>query len=159
MIRPAGTAPDDTSWEKLPAARKIEMFNSNGISRIPRHVSESILADAARNGAAEDQVSHIANQSAAWHHINAFRENSPIPDHMRMALLEQLSQKHGSSWIDMMPELNEQVAASAKVDELRTNGIPGMNPDESQDLIILALEEHGPDYKAILSFVEQRAGK
>jgi hypothetical protein len=78
---------------------------------------------------------------------------------MRTALLEKLSMKHGESWKDMVPELDEQVAASARVMELRLKGIPGMSPDESQDLIIHALEKHGSDYKAILSIAEQSAGK
>ena len=58
-----------------------------------------------------------------------------MPDHMKLVLLEKLSKKHGESWMDMVPEVDEQLAASAKVMELRLNGIPGMSPDESQDLL------------------------
>ncbi len=59
----------------------------------------------------------------------------------------------------MVPELDEQIAASARVMEFRLKGIPGLSPDESQDLIIEAIEKHGPDYKAILSVIDQSAGK
>jgi hypothetical protein len=59
----------------------------------------------------------------------------------------------------MVPELDEQVAASVRVMEIRLNGIPGMSPDESQDLLIKALETHGPDYKTILSIAGQSPGK
>jgi hypothetical protein len=160
MIRPTGTAPDDAAWESLTAEQKLEQFRSRGITRVPKYVSEQILADASSAGTPEDQVRFITEQSAAWHHINKFRESdSAIPEHMKMMLLERISGKHGNSWKDMIPELDEQVAAGAKVDELRANGIPGMTPDESQDFLIHALEKYGPDYKTILSIVQQDAGK
>jgi len=158
MIRPAGTAPDDGSWETLTAEQMLEKFNSNGITNIPRYVSEQILADATSAGTPEDQVRFITEQSAAWHHINGFKESTDgIPEHMKMALLENLSRKHVNSWKDMIPELDEQVAASDKVAELRSKGIPGMTPDESQDFFIHALEKYGPDYKRILSAANQSA--
>ena len=78
---------------------------------------------------------------------------------MKPALLERLSKKHGGSWKDVTTELDEQVAASVRVMELRLNGIPGMSPDESQDLFIKALETYGPDYKTILSIADQNARK
>ena len=160
MIRPTGTASDDTSWPSLTAEQKIEKFNSSGITRIPKDVSDPILADATNVGSAEDQVRFITEQAAAWHHINGFRESiHAIPDHMKMALLERLSKKHGSSWKDMAPELDEQIAASVKVDALRSEGIPGMSPDESQDFLIKAIEKYGPDYKAILAAANQNANK
>ena len=138
----------------------IEKFTSSGIARIPKDVSDKIIADATKTGASEDQVNIITQQAAAWHHINKFKEDATdIPDHMRMALLEKLATKHGDSWINMVPELDEQVAASAKVMELRLKGIPGMSPDESQDLIIKAIEKYGSDYKAILTVAEQSAKK
>jgi hypothetical protein len=158
MIRPAGTAPDDGSWETLTAEQMLEKFNSNGIYRIPKYVSEQILADATSAGTPEDQVRFITEQSAAWHHINGFKKSTDgIPEHMKMALIESLSKKHGNSWKDMIPELDEQVAASDKVAELRSKGIPGMTPDESQDFFIQALGKYGPDYKRILSIANQSA--
>ena len=158
MIRPAGISPDDGSWETLTAGQMLETFNSNGIARIPGYVSDQILADATSAGTPEDQVRFITEQSAAWHRINGFKESTDgIPEHMKMALIESLSRKHGNSWKDMIPDLDEQVAASVKVDELRSKGIPGMTPDESQDLIIEALEKYGPDYKRILSIANQSA--
>ena len=160
MIRPSGTLPDDASWQTLTAEQKMEKFKANGIARMPRYVSDLILADATKAGEAENQVVFITEQSAAWHHIDTFKESGTgIPDHMKMALLERLSTKHGTSWIDMIPELDEQIAASVKVDELRANGIPGMSPDESQDFLIKAIEKYGPDYKAILSAANQNARK
>jgi hypothetical protein len=96
MIRPAGTAPDDASWDTLTAGQKIEKFTSSGIARMPRYASDMILADATKAGEAENQVLFITEQSAAWHHINAFKESDTgMPDHMKMALLERLSRKHG----------------------------------------------------------------
>lgn len=158
MIRPAGTAPNDASWETLTAEQRVGKFNSSGIARMPKDISDKILADASKVGTPEDQVNIITQQAAAWHHINKFKEDAVgMPDHMRMALLENLSKKHGDSWINMVPELDEQVAASVRVMELRLNGIPGMSADESQDLIIKAIEKHGPDYKAILSVANQSA--
>lgn len=158
MIRPVGTAPEDASWETLTAEQMFETFNSNGIARIPSYVSDQILADATSAGPSEDQVRFITEQSAAWHRINGFKESiNGIPEHMKKALIENLSRKHGNSWKDMIPELDEQVAASVKVDELRLIGIPGMTPDESQDFLIHALEKHGPDYKRILSIANQSA--
>jgi hypothetical protein len=159
VIRPAGTAPGD-AWDSLTAEQMIGKFNSSGIARMPKDISAKILADAASAGTPEDQIQIITQQAAAWHHINKFKEDvTGLPDHMRMMLLERLSTKHGDSWMNMVPELDEQVAASAKVDELRSNGIPGMSPDESQDLFIKAIEKYGPDYKAILSFANQSAKK
>lgn len=160
MIRPAGTAAGDASWERLTAEQRIEKFNSSGIARIPKNISDKILGDASNADTPENQVLFITQQAAAWHHINKFKEDvAGIPEHMRMTLLERLSMKHGASWKDMVPELDEQVAASARVDELRVNGIPGMSPDESQELLINALEKYGPDYKTILSIADQNARK
>jgi hypothetical protein len=160
MIRPVGTTPDDASWEALTPEQKIEKFKSNGIARMPRHVSEPILAEATRAAAPEDQFHIITEQSTAWHKINGFMEDiGGIPDHMKTALLERLSKKHGSSWKDMIPELDEQLAASVKVDELRMKGIPGMSEDESHELFIKAIEKYGPDYKAILATANQSAKK
>jgi hypothetical protein len=160
MIRPAGTTPDDTSWETLTAEQKVGKLTSNGIARMPKDISDKILADATKTGAPEDQLNLITRQAAAWHHINRFREDSlGIPDHMRMALLDKLATKHGDSWMNMVPELDEQVSASAKVSELRDKGIPGLSPDESQELIINAIDKYGADYKAILAVAEQSAKK
>ncbi len=160
MIRPAGTAPEDTSWETLTAEQRIEKFTSSGITRMPKNISDKILVDASKAGAPEDQVNIITQLAAAWHHINQFKEDAVgIPDHMRMTLLERLAAKHGDSWMDMVPDLDEQVAASVRVDEFRSNGIPGLSPDESQDIIIKAIEKYGPDYKTILSIAEQSAKK
>lgn len=78
---------------------------------------------------------------------------------MRMMLLERLSNNHGDSWHDMPPEIDEQVAASAKVDELCANGILGMTSEESHDIIIKVIEKHGPDYKAILTVAGESAAK
>ena len=159
MIRPAGTAPGD-AWDSLTAEQMIGKFNASGIARIPKDISDKILSDATSAGNPEVQVQIITQQAAAWHHINEFKEGvNDIPEHMRLALLERLATKHGDSWINMVPELDEQVAASAKVMELRLNGIPGMSPDESQDLLIKALEKYGSDYKTILSIAEQSARK
>ena len=160
MIRPAGTLQDDPSWQTLTAEQKMEKFKANGIDRMPKYVSDQILADATKSGEPESQVLFITEQSAAWHHINAFRESTTgIPDHMKAALLERLSAKRGTSWIDMIPEFNEQIAASVVVDEMRAKGIPGMPPDESQDFFIMAIEKYGPDYKAILAAAKQSATK
>jgi hypothetical protein len=160
MIRPAGTAPEDSSWETLTAEQRIGNFNSSGIARMPEDISDKILRDATSAGTPEDQVHFITQQAAAWHHINEFKEGiNDIPDHMKLALLESLARKHGDSWKDMVPELDEQVAASVRVMELRLKGIPGMSPDESQDLLINAMEKHGSDYKTILSIANQSAGK
>jgi hypothetical protein len=159
MIRPAGTVPED-AWDTLTAEQMIGKFNSSGIARMPKDISDKILADASSAASPEDQVHYITRQAAAWHRINEFKEGvNGMPDHMRMALLERLSMKHGDSWLNMVPELDEQIAASAKVMELRLNGIPGMSPDESQDLLIKALEQYGPDYKTILSIANQSASK
>jgi hypothetical protein len=159
MIRPAGTTPEDASWETLTAGQKIEKFHSSGIAQMPKDVSDKIITDATNAVTPEEQLQFIIQQSAAWHHINQFKEDtSDIPDHMRMALLERLATKHGESWKDMVPELDEQVAASAQVMKLRMDGIPGMTADESQDFIINALEKYGPDYKTILSVANQSAG-
>lgn len=160
MIRPAGSGPDDGSWETLTAEQMIEKFNASGIARVPKEISDKILADASIAETADLQFNIITQQAAAWHHVNKFKEDAVgIPDHMRMALLDRLATKHGDSWINMLPELDEQVAASVKVMDLRLNGIPGLSPDESQDLIIKAIEKYGPDYKAILSVAEQSAKK
>lgn len=160
MIKPAGTAPDDTSWETLTAEQKIEKFNAKGITRMPKDVSDKLLANATSAGTAEIQVQFITQQAAAWHQINEFKLGvNDIPEHMRMSLLEKLSAKHGNSWRDMVPELEEQMAASRKVMDLRLNGIPGMSADESQDLFIKAMEQYGSDYKTILSVAEQNAKK
>jgi hypothetical protein len=160
MIRPAGTAPDDASWDALTAEQKISKFTSSGIARMPKDISGKVIADATKTGAPEDQINIITRQAAAWHHINKFKEDAiGIPDHMRTALLEKLATKHGESWIDMVPELDEQVAASIKVSELRGKGIPGLSADESQDIFIHAIEKYGPDYKAILSAAEQSIKK
>jgi hypothetical protein len=160
MIRPAGTAPTDAPWETLTPEERIAKFNSSGIARIPKDISDKIIADAAKAETADLKISIISQQAAAWHHINHFKEDSvAIPDHVRMALLEKLMAKHGDAWINMVPELDEQVAASARVDELRANGIPGLSADESQDIIIKAIERYGADYKAILSVAERSAKK
>lgn len=160
MIRPAGSATKDDSWETLTAEKRIEKFNSSGISRMPKNVSDKILADASKAGAPEDQVNIITQQAAAWHRINQFKVDAMgIPEHMRMTLLERLFTKYGDSWMSMVPELDAQVAASIRVDEFRTQGIPGLSPDESQDIIIKAIEKYGPDYKAIISVAEQSARK
>ena len=42
MIRPAGTAVDDASWETLTAEERIGKFNSSGIARMPKDVSEPV---------------------------------------------------------------------------------------------------------------------
>jgi hypothetical protein len=160
MIRAAGTTADDGSWESLTAEQRIEKFKSSGIAHLPKYVSDKILGDATKADNPEDQVNFIYQQAAAWHHINEFKESiNDIPDHMKVTLLERLSKKHGASWKDVTTELDEQVAASVRVMELRLNGIPGMSPDESQDLIISALEKHGPDYKTILTIADQSAKK
>jgi len=159
MIRPAGTAPGD-AWDSLTAQQMIDKFNASGIARIPKDISDKILTEASKNGTAEDKVQIITRQAAAWHHINGFKEGvNDMPEHMRLTLLERLATKHGDSWMNMVPELDEQVAASVKVMELRLNGIPGMSPDDSQELLINALEKHGPEYKTILSIANQSAGK
>jgi hypothetical protein len=160
MIRTAGTAPEDGAWQALTIEQKIEKFNSSGIAHIPKDVSDKILNDATRAPNPEDQILFITQQAAAWHHLNEFKESiNDIPEHMKQTLLERLSKKHGGSWKDMATELDEQVDASVRVMELRLNGIPGMSPDASQDLLIKALEKHGPDYKTILSIADQEAGK
>lgn len=160
MIRPVHTAPDDASWETLTAEQRIEKFTSSGIDRVPEDISDKILSDATSAGSPEDQLKLIIQQAAAWHHINELEEDpAGIPNHMKMALLESLSRKHGESWMDMVTELDEQVAASNKVNKLRAQGIPGMSPDESQDFIIIALGKYGPDYKAILSVIDQSTRK
>lgn len=158
-IRPAGPARDDGPWESLTPEQKIEKFRSSGIARMPKDISDKILANASKVGAPRDQVNRITQEAVAWHRINSFRENSSdrMPDHMKSALLEKLGEKHGHSWLEMVPELEEQVAANIRVDNLRTNGIPGLSRDESEDIIIQAIEKFGPDYKAILSFAEQSA--
>lgn len=155
-ILPEGTAPQDEGWEKLTAKEQIEMFNSKGIAGMPQQVSRKILADASQAESPEAQLGIINQQSAAWRHIHSFSENDTmIPEHMRRMLLEKLEDKHGESWINMASELDEQIAASAQVDKLRANGIPGMSADASEDLIIRAMERYGADYKAILSAAEQ----
>lgn len=160
MIRPAGSGPDDGSWQTLTAEQRVGKFNSSGIARISKNVSDKILSDATSAGNPEDQLNFITQQAAAWHHITKFQKDATgIPEHMRMALVERLFEKHGDSWKDMVPELNEQVDASARVSELRWKGIPGMSPEESQDLILNLLERHGPDYKTILSIAEQNSKK
>ncbi len=159
-IRPAGTARDDPSWKSLTPESRIQIFQSSGIARMPKDISDKILADASKAGAPEDQVNIVTQQAAAWHHINQFTENtSGMPDHMKKSLLERLATKHGNSWMNMVPELEEQVAASIQVDQLRSKGIPGLSPDESQDLFIKAIEKYGADYKTILSVAEQSARK
>jgi hypothetical protein len=59
----------------------------------------------------------------------------------------------------MVPEIEEQIAASRKVMEFRMKGIPGMSADESHDLMIQAIERYGADYKSILSIAEKSAKK
>lgn len=160
MIRPAGTALEDGAWGALTIEQRIEKFNSSGIAHVPKDVSDKILSDSTSAPNSEDQLLFITQQAAAWHHINEFKEAiNDIPDHMKLSLLERLSKKQGDSWKDMATELDEQVAASVRVMELRLNGIPGMLPDESQDLFINALEKYGPDYKIILSIADQNARK
>lgn len=158
--RPAETAPANGPSDPLTAEQTIAKYKSDGIPGIPRQVSDKILADAAKTESNDDQLNIITRQTTAWRHINTFRENDgPIPEHMRRMLLERLETKHGDSWIDIVPELDEQIAANVKVDQLRANGIPGMSEDESQNLIIDAIGKYGPDYKAILSVAEQAAKK
>jgi hypothetical protein len=160
MIRPAGTVSGDTSWDLLTAEQRIEKFKSSGISRVPKDVSDKILAAAAAADSPEQQLLFITGQAAAWHHINNFKESEAgPPQHMKTALLERLAVKHDKSWMDMMPELEEQLAASIKVTEMRVNGIPGMTLDETHDLLMNAIEKYGPDYKTILAIAEQSAGK
>lgn len=157
---PQGGAPAKQASEPLTAEQTIATYKSNGIPGIPRHISDKILADAAKTESYDDQLNIITQQTAAWRHINTFSESDgPIPEHMRRMLLERLYSKHGDSWINMVPELDEQIAASAKVDQLRANGIPGLSEDESQELIISAMVKYGPDYKAIVAFAEQAAKK
>jgi hypothetical protein len=160
MIRPAGIAAGDASWDSLTAEQKLEKFSSSGIARMPKDVSDKLIGNATSAGAADAQIQFITQRAAAWHQIDEFKQGvNDIPEHMRMQLLEKLYTKHGDSWVDMLPEIEEQMAASRKVMELRLNGIPGMSPDESQDLLIKALEKHGSDYKTILSIAEQRVRK
>jgi hypothetical protein len=157
---PADTAPAAASSAPPTPEQMIARFKSDGIAGVPKDVADTIIEKATRDKTPEEQVRFITEQSAAWQHINRFTESiNNIPDHMKRMLLERLSTKHGDSWKDMAIELDEQVAASAKVDELRAKGISGMTPDESQDFIIQALEKHGPDYKTIVSIADQSAGK
>ena len=160
MIRPAGAALEGASWDGLTIEQRIEKFNSSGISHIPKDLSDKILSDATTAPNPADQLQFITQQAAGWHHINEFKEAiNDIPEHMKLSLVERLSKKHGGSWKDMATELDEQVAASVRVMELRLNGIPGMSPDESQELLIKALEKYGPDYKTILSTADQNVRK
>lgn len=140
--------------------KMIEKFRSEGITGIPKDVVDAIIRKSEHAENAEEQLSIINDEAAAWRRIDGFKENEIVmPDHMKRSLLEKLSAKHGDAWAEMAFELDEQIAASTKLDELRANGIPGMTPDESQDLIIQALEKHGADYKAILALANQSAKK
>lgn len=159
-IQSAGTAASNDSPEAVTAEQTIAKYKASGIPGLPQHVTEKILANAAMTESYDDQLNIIAQQTSAWRRINTFREGEhPIPEHMRMMLIERLAKKHGDSWINMIPELDEQIAASAKVDELRAKGIPGLSSDESHEIIIKAMEKYGPDYKAILSVANQSAKK
>ncbi len=159
IIRPAGTGPDDHAWKSFTPEQKIEKFNSSGIARTPKNISDKILANVSKDTPPQDQFNIITQQAASWHRINYFKENHSMPDHLKAALLEKLVAKHGDSWIDMLPELDEQIAASIRVGEFRLNGIPGLSPDETHELMIKAIEDHGCDYKTILSIAEQAARK
>ena len=160
VIRPAGTAPDDRAWESLTPEQRIEKFNSNGIARIPKAISTKILADASNSVPPQEQLDIITQQAVAWHRINHFMEESySMPEHMKKALFEKLVAKHGDAWVNMLPELEGQIAASIRVDEFRSKGIPGLTPDETHELMIKAIEDHGCDYKTILSIAEQAAKK
>ena len=150
----------ESSPEPLTPEQTIAGYHSNGIAGVPKDVADGILRKSTRAESPEEQLRFITEQSEAWRRINGFNETvNDIPDHMKRFPLEKLSTKHGDSWKDMATELDEQVAASKKVMELRLKGIPGMSPDESHDLIIQAIEKHGADYKAILSIAEQSARK
>jgi hypothetical protein len=160
MIRPAGIVAGDASWETLTVEQMIEKFNSNGIARMPKHLSDTLVANAASAGAPEVQLQFITQQAAAWHQINEFKEGvNDIPEHMKSSMIEKLSTKYGNSWMDMVPEIEEQMAASRKVMEFRLKGIPGMSADDSQQFLINALEKYGTDYKTILSIAEQKVKK
>ena len=160
IIRPAGTAPDDHAWESLTPEQRIEKFNSSGIARMPKAISTKILADASNSAPPQEQLNIITQQAVAWHRINHFMEEShSMPEHMKKALFEKLIAKHSDAWVNMLPELEEQIAASIRVDEFRSKGIPGLTPDETHELMIKAIEDHGCDYKTILSIAEQAAKK
>ena len=157
---PTGTARADASSAPPTPEQMIANFKSDGIAGIPKDVADTILAKSSSAATPEEQVRFITEQSAAWQHIEQFKDSTNgMPDHMRRMLIERLSTKHGDSWKNMANELDEQVAASTKVSELRLKGIPGMTPEETNDLIIGAMEQHGPDYKTILSIAEQSIRK
>lgn len=160
IIRPAGIAPDDPSWESLSPEQRIEKFTSSGITRMPKVISAKILADASKSASPRDQFNIITQQAAAWHRINHFMEDShSMPEHMKTALFAKLVAKHGDEWANMLLDLEEQIATSVRVDEFRLNGIPGLTPDETHELMIKAIEDYGSDYKKILSVAEQAARK
>lgn len=160
MIVPAGVVAGDSSWQAHTAEQMIEKFRASGVARMPKDISDKLIENAASAGDAAVQVQFITQQAAAWHQINEFKIGvNDVPEHMRMDLVEKLFTKHGNSWVDMLPELEEQMAASRKVMEFRLNGIPGMTPDESQEFFIDALYKYGSDYKTVLSIAEQNVKK
>jgi hypothetical protein len=56
MIRSAGDDSGDSSWQTLSAEQKIEKFRTKGIIRMPKDISDELIANAVSAGAPEVQV-------------------------------------------------------------------------------------------------------
>jgi len=151
--------PEQKTWEVMSDEEKLAAYRASGIEGIAPAEAQKIIAKADLEPEFL-RLSRLEREAAGYLGVDLFsRSVTAMPTKVRDEILASAKREHPGSWSRMADEINEQSAAWGTIDGWRKQGLPGLNRNETIQVLDSVLDRYPSDWKMAVFSVDSEAKK